>query len=400
MRKRILSLCMVLVLSFTLLSTTAGATNTLYQDDTIYDTEWAVLRLTNQHRMSIGLSPLSMTAEIQMAANQRAKELPSLPQLAHSRPDGSSWSTVLSDYSIRYNYAAENIAMGYPSAAAVMNGWLNSAGHRQNIETAALTHLGVGQEGRYWSQNFVGSNNCSYSGLTLSQDTITSQVGQDLETLLTQADLQVFSRCTAHGAATLPLIAAMCSGYHPNTAGTQTLTVTLGGQRTTLSVTLVDLPFQDVTNHWALAGIAYAYEHSLFSGTSAITFSPDALMNRAMVVTVLARYDGVNTDGGDTWYAKGRAWAMSQGISDGSDMMGSITREQLATMLYRYAGSPAVSGSLTGFPDTAKVSSYAKDAMTWAVANKLITGDSGYLAPQNNATRAQVATIMMRFCQL
>ena len=69
-------------------------------------------------------------------------------------------------------------------------------------------------------------------------------------------------------------------------------------------------------------------------------------------------------------------------------------------MLYRYAGSPAVSGNLTGFPDTAKVSSYAKDAMTWAVANKLITGDSGYLAPQNNATRAQVATIMMRFCQL
>ena len=158
MRKRILSLCMVLALSLALLSTTAGAANTLHQDDTIYDTEWSVLRLTNQHRMSLGLSPLSTTADLQMVANQRAKELTALTQLAHIRPDGSSWVTVLSDYSLRYNYAAENIAMGYSTPEAVVAAWMNSEGHRANILSANYTTLGVGyvEDGGYWTQWFIG----------------------------------------------------------------------------------------------------------------------------------------------------------------------------------------------------------------------------------------------------
>lgn len=160
------------------------------------------------------------------------------------------------------------------------------------------------------------------------------------------------------------------------------------------------LPFTDVSGHWALDGITYAYQNNLFQGTSPTTFAPEDLMNRAMVVTVLARYAGIDTEGGSPWYAKARAWAMLEGISDGTDMNGSITREQLATILYRYVGTPATAGSLQSFPDAAKVSSYAKDAMVWAVSKGLITGDNGKLAPQNNATRAQVATIMMRFCKL
>ena len=93
-------------------------------------------------------------------------------------------------------------------------------------------------------------------------------------------------------------------------------------------------------------------------------------------------------------------WARENGISDGSDPDGSITREQLATMLWRYAGSPAGGGSLSSFGDSASVSAYALEAVRWAAGEGLISGtDAGLLAPQGSATRAQVATILMRFVE-
>lgn len=122
-------------------------------------------------------------------------------------------------------------------------------------------------------------------------------------------------------------------------------------------------------------------------------------MTRAMLTTVLARLEGVDTSAGSTWYEVGRQWAMEQGISDGSNMDGNISRQDLATMLYRYVGSPAVSGSLDSFPDAANVSDYAADAMRWAVENGIIQGtDGGRLAPGSSARRSEVATILMRFC--
>ena len=114
---------------------------------------------------------------------------------------------------------------------------------------------------------------------------------------------------------------------------------------------------------------------------------------------MLARLEGVDTSKGSTWYEAGRQWSMENGVSDGTNMEGSLTREQLATMLYRYAGSPAVSGTITGFADVASVSDWALDAMTWAVENGIITGSNGKLNPQSNATRAEVAAMLMRFIQ-
>lgn len=115
-------------------------------------------------------------------------------------------------------------------------------------------------------------------------------------------------------------------------------------------------------------------------------------------MTVLARYEGVDTSTGGTWYDAGRDWAMQNGVSDGTNIEASITREQLATMLYRYAGEPAVSGTITGFTDAAAVSGWAQDAMLWAIENGLISGmGDGSLNPQGNATHAQVATILARF---
>ena len=158
--------------------------------------------------------------------------------------------------------------------------------------------------------------------------------------------------------------------------------------------------FTDVpVGYWGADAVNFAASRELFGGTSATTFSPDAAMTRAMFVTVLARLEGVDTDTGSTWYEAGQQWAMAHGISDGSNLDQALTREQLATMLYRYAGSPAVSGSLSSNADGAAVSDWAKTAMIWAVEGGLITGTGSGLQPQGTATRAQVATILMRFLE-
>lgn len=164
-----------------------------------------------------------------------------------------------------------------------------------------------------------------------------------------------------------------------------------------------DLPFTDVSaNNWFYDGVKYAYENGLMNGTSSTAFSPNANTTRGMIVTILARVEGLNTNG-TPWYAAGQKWAMDNGISDGTNMPGVITREQLATILYRYAKQKGYdvskSAALTAFSDADKVSGYAAEAMQWAVAEGLLQGSNGRLNPQGSATRAQVATILMRFME-
>ena len=156
--------------------------------------------------------------------------------------------------------------------------------------------------------------------------------------------------------------------------------------------------FIDTRGHWAQNAIDFSAAHAMFNGTTIQTFSPDDTMTRAMLMAVLARFDGYDATG-SAWREQSMNWATARGISDGTDPDGSITREQLATMLYRYAGSPAVSGSLSRFADRGETSGYAVDAMRWAVDTGLIDGVGGNrLNPGGDTTRAQVATILMRFC--
>ena len=169
--------------------------------------------------------------------------------------------------------------------------------------------------------------------------------------------------------------------------------------RTTVKIVDRNKDFADVSGHWSTDAIAFVSSRDIFSGTGANTFSPDATMTRAMLATVLARFDGVDTTGGTPGDEKGIEWAMNAGVSDGSDPEREITREQMVVMLYRYAGSPVASGSLSGFTDADKVSSYALTATQWAVEQGIITGKpDNMLDPQGSATRAEVAAILMRFC--
>lgn len=161
-----------------------------------------------------------------------------------------------------------------------------------------------------------------------------------------------------------------------------------------------DKSFVDTVGHWAASDVNFVSARELFNGTAPALFSPEASMTRGMVVTVIARLAGENTDGGANWYDKGCAWAVANGVSDGTDPNGSITREQLAAMLYRYCGSPAASGSLSTYADAASVSAFASDAMQWCVNNGIINGMDGLLNPQGQATRAQVSAMFARYIRL
>jgi uncharacterized repeat protein (TIGR02543 family) len=147
--------------------------------------------------------------------------------------------------------------------------------------------------------------------------------------------------------------------------------------------------------------VMYVYEQGIMTGTSTTTFSPSDVINRATIWTVLARLDDVDVDGGSPWYAKAQAWAVQEGISDGSAPERDISRQELAAMLYRQAGSPTVDGRLEGYIDTNQVASWAQDSMCWALQNGIIVGDvnHGVLDPDGLVPRSELASALTSFCE-
>lgn len=180
------------------------------------------------------------------------------------------------------------------------------------------------------------------------------------------------------------------------------------------------LNFTDVQpDDWFAEPVAFAVEHGLFAGTSATTFSPNVNMTRAMLVAVLYRHSGdsVQTEqvfddvASDAWYAEPITWAKANGVVAGMTETTfapdqSITREQMATILMRYTkfmgiDTPAGGDAIKGYSDYSSVSEYAQESMAWAVDQGLISGTSSTtLSPTSGATRAQVATILMRYVQM
>lgn len=149
---------------------------------------------------------------------------------------------------------------------------------------------------------------------------------------------------------------------------------------------------------WYYDGVQYMAQRGLMKGTSATEFDSHSNTTRAMVWTMLARMAGQSTDGGSNWYQKGMDWCIASGITDGSDPNGTITREQLATMLWRTTGSPASSAQLSQFSDSGKINAYAQDALRWATEHGIMNGKGGgMLDPQGLATRAEVAQMFMNY---
>ena len=207
--------------------------------------------------------------------------------------------------------------------------------------------------------------------------------------------------------------------------GSGTYTFTMPASKVTVQATFTQnqsgtLPFTDVkTGDWFYEAVQYVYDKGMMTGVSADRFAPASTTTRGMIVTILYRLENEPAVSGGSaftdvesgaWYADAVAWAAANDIVNGTSATtfapnSPITREQMATMLYRFAqykGMDAVTlqENLTGYPDGDQVSDYAIPAMNWAVGQGLIAGmENGTLVPQGSATRAQVATILMRFCE-
>ena len=162
-----------------------------------------------------------------------------------------------------------------------------------------------------------------------------------------------------------------------------------------------EFPFYDVpTSAWYYTAVKYVYDNKLMDGVDTYVFAPNDTLTRAMVWTIIARMSGVDTTGGNTWYAKAQEWVITNGISDGENPTAAITREEFVTMLWRLAGEPIYTGDLSRVPDAGSISTWAQNAMLWSYATGLTEGDeNGALTPLATATRAQAAAMIMRFCE-
>lgn len=163
-----------------------------------------------------------------------------------------------------------------------------------------------------------------------------------------------------------------------------------------------DNPFADVRAiDWYYDDVMYAYDRGLIRGTAYNKFSPKDSFTRGMLLTILARHDGVRTKDSTPWYASGCDWAARNGISDGKNPEKAVSREEFALILYRYAlyrGSSLLSGNdLSSFTDANAVTDEALPAVQWAVSEAILRGDNFYLHPQSGATRAEAAAMLHRF---
>lgn len=161
-------------------------------------------------------------------------------------------------------------------------------------------------------------------------------------------------------------------------------------------------PFRDVRAiDWYYEDVMYAYRRGLMNGTAYARFSPDSAFTRGMLLTILARYDGVRTEKGETWYEAGCDWAANNGISDGKNPEQAISREEFAEVLYRYAAylgkDLLASADLTAYLDAGEVSGEATSAMQWAVGEAIVKGADFRLNPQNGTTRAEACAMLHRF---
>jgi GH25 family lysozyme M1 (1,4-beta-N-acetylmuramidase) len=173
------------------------------------------------------------------------------------------------------------------------------------------------------------------------------------------------------------------------------------------------MSFLDVDrDRWSYSDIRYIYEAKIVEGLNEYTYSPNGKTTRGQLATMLYRMAGSPTVTGSSsftdltqdYYKNAVTWAKQQGIIDGTSETtfapdANVTRQDLVTMLYRMAGSPQAVGSLSGFTDAAEVSGYAVDAVKWALAEGILQGDGSKLDPKGNATREQVAAFLSRYMQ-
>ena len=325
-----------------------------------YDKAYAVLNLVNQERKKRGYSELTMDKDLLENAMQRAEEI--VTYFEHERPNGLNCTTAITQ---KYWYAAENIALGQNTAASVMNAWMNSQGHRQNIlERNYSKSIGIGcylaDDGTYyWTQIFTGGT-------------------------------------------------------------PRTVTMPQNKQTTpTIKILMNRVPFRDVkSTDWSFNAIRDSVSNKMILGYNSTKFAPNEKMTRGMIVTILHRMEGLpyvsdaskfsDVQNSKDYYYMAVKWATKNKIVSGysNGKFGAndpVTREQLAVILNQYCKYKgkykSITANLASFKDSNKISSYAKWGMNWAVGNKIMNGSNGVLNPQGTATRAEAAAMLSNYCK-
>lgn len=385
--------------------------------------EWTVLYMTNKIRMANGLPPLSVSGELQQAANVRSQEIQRV--FSHNRPNGTSCFTALDECGVLWEAAGENIAAGQDNPEEVINAWWNSAGHKKNMLDSDFTHLAAGYTynentnyKEHWVQMFTGY--CVPERISLLQDASVSYLMRDDE-IIDELGLGVVVECS-HGVSYMPVTEEMiCTPIDYSLIG-QDQTITLGyeGQTTEVSIRVVKpMPFKDVKQgSWYYDSVATVYYNGIMTGLNKTTFGPADNLARAQFAVILHRLSGKPAVGYKAtfpdvpkgqWYTEAVLWASENGIVTGYTDSGrfgpgdNINREQMAVMMYRYADllgmDTTVRADYSKFSDARAVSRFAEEAMSWAVGTGIISGkDNGTrLDPQGNANRAECATILTRF---
>ena len=395
-----------------------GAGGVSTYGETLNTTEWQLLIQTNKQRFANNLWPLSISEKMLLAASTRAEEL--TDYYDHTRPDGRDCFTVLDECDISYSSAGENIAAGQTSPENVLNSWMNSAGHRENILSENFVHLGTGYAyggiyGHNWVQLFTGG--CSPE----ITDVVTDEDGAGfyyVGTSIDQMSLILETYCDDQGYSYIPVATEMCDSLDVRKTVIQELVVGYNGQA--VGVDIVMHPFKDVGNGWYTECVINCYLNGYMTGLNSSTFGISQPLSRSQFASILHRMNGSpeaaytnkfkDVKNGE-WYTEPVIWASSTGVVNGYENgnfgpADNITREQMAVMMHNYAKYKGYDTSaiadINEYSDAGQVSSYATEAMKWAVGSGIISGKEGgaRLDPLGNASRAECAAIIMRFVQL
>lgn len=396
--------------------------------------ENAVLFWTNVERSRNGLSELKTCTALQNAAGARASEIVS--SFSHTRPNGASWSTAIKAQGISYGKSGENIAAGKATPYDTVSQWMNSEGHRANILNSSFSHLGVGYKNasgsrytHYWTQEFVGNASISGSGssfyvaptgLTASTSSLKLSVGETAA--ISGEPSPVYATevitCTSSNSKVVKVTGTQVNVFTVKglANGTATLTLKCGGYSKAVTVTVgtgvgSENPFVDVrSSDVYYKAVMWANKNNVVLGTDATHFSPNNACTRGQVVTFLWRAAGcpqprsaVNpfTDvKSGSYCCDAVMWAYQKGIASGTDLTHfspeqTITREQFVTMLWKYHGSPTVSG-INPFTDLSRSSSYYS-AVMWAYKSGVTNGiDSTHFGVGRPCERYQVVLFLYR----
>ncbi len=383
--------------------------------------ENAVLYWTNVERARHGLAALKTTDALSNASYTRAKEL--LTKYDHTRPNGKRWTTVFAANGISYGCAAENIAVGYSNPCSVVNAWMESTGHRNNILSEKYAYMGSGyyytNSGykNHWEQLFAGkvtyydARDTFYvapTGLKLDKKSLGLAVNESAT--VTGIPQPVYATeeviCTSSDPNTVSVVSTQVNVITVKGLrdGKATLTIRCGAYSKTLDVTVGSgksaSPYYDVSpDAKYFDAVMWATKNGITNGTDATHFSPDSSCTRGQVVTFLWRAAGcpeprrttnpfVDVQKGSYCY-KAVLWAYENGITNGTDARhfspgNTIPKQQAIALIYNFCGKPAVSGTVP-YTDVYPGTYYYK-AVLWAYKNGIAEGGStfgvGYACPR------------------